>query len=250
MGNDEIKKFWDRIEGLSLAEKGHTPKRFTKLMEEIGEFSSAYLKIDGFKVDKENLSPTELRNNFLEEGIDSLIMVIDILNKEGFSYDEIAKMFSLKLNAWENVLVQKDYITKEENQKKDDPIRGGELIQNALKYLKCGEIIHSISQHDYQTCSCTNRVMVDGGLAYSKRSYRDENLIEEYCLYNDSNFEEIKNKLLWGTHGIEGDKPLMWIPLSSCDSHHLNSILRNTKKINSLHKKVIKSILKDREIED
>lgn len=43
------------------------------------------------------------------------------------------------------------------------------IIRNAIKCRKCGEVIESISSHDFKTCSC-GTCAVDGGHDYLRRS--------------------------------------------------------------------------------
>ena len=47
------------------------------------------------------------------------------------------------------------------------------IIKNAVKCLKCGDIIESVHRHDFVTCSCGN-VSVDGGKDYLRRCFQDE----------------------------------------------------------------------------
>lgn len=44
------------------------------------------------------------------------------------------------------------------------------ILKNALKCLRCGDIIESKHRHDFQTCSCGN-FSVDGGHDYIRRVY-------------------------------------------------------------------------------
>ena len=58
------------------------------------------------------------------------------------------------------------------------------VLSNEARCLKCGDVIRSLSGHDYVTCSCGN-LSVDGGKRYLKRSFRDgrdswEELSETY----------------------------------------------------------------------
>ena len=46
------------------------------------------------------------------------------------------------------------------------------IVKNAVKCLKCEDIIESIHRHDYVTCSCGN-VSVDGGTDYLRRSFKE-----------------------------------------------------------------------------
>ena len=43
------------------------------------------------------------------------------------------------------------------------------IIRNAIKCRKCGEVIESVSPHDFKTCSC-GTCAVDGGHYYLRRS--------------------------------------------------------------------------------
>lgn len=42
------------------------------------------------------------------------------------------------------------------------------IIRNAIKCNRCGDIIESVSVHDFRTCSC-GACSVDGGHYYLKR---------------------------------------------------------------------------------
>jgi len=58
------------------------------------------------------------------------------------------------------------------------------IIKNALKCLKCGDVIESKNRHDYVTCSCGN-VSVDGGLDYLRRSFIEADSWEDLSEYED-----------------------------------------------------------------
>lgn len=42
------------------------------------------------------------------------------------------------------------------------------IIKNAIQCKKCGDIIESVSEHDFKTCSC-GACSIDGGKYYLKR---------------------------------------------------------------------------------
>lgn len=42
------------------------------------------------------------------------------------------------------------------------------IIKNAIRCKKCGDIIESVSVHDFKTCSC-GACSVDGGHEYLRR---------------------------------------------------------------------------------
>lgn len=44
-----------------------------------------------------------------------------------------------------------------------------EIIVNKVKCLKCGDIIESLSVHDFKTCRC-GAISIDGGKEYLRRS--------------------------------------------------------------------------------
>ena len=47
------------------------------------------------------------------------------------------------------------------------------IIHNKIKCLKCGEIIESLTVHDFRSCSCGS-CSVDGGTVYLKRGGNPE----------------------------------------------------------------------------
>ena len=51
------------------------------------------------------------------------------------------------------------------------------IIANKAKCKKCGDIIESVSVHDFVTCSC-GAISVDGGKSYLRRSGELDNLID------------------------------------------------------------------------
>ena len=236
-----ITRMINRIKSYSDVEEAEIPTRFMKLTEELGEWSAAYLEKIGFKIGKTPKTEDELTDHVLEEGCDTLIMVLDVLFKQGFTMKEIEAKLDVKLDAWNNVIEikeQRGVIAKEN--------RWSTIIQNAMLCKKCGMIIKSTHVHDYRVCGCENNVMVDGGGEYFRCSYGEGNTSESLLLYDDSPFVEIKNKLIWGTYGKEGNNPLTWVKLIDCETDHLKAILLNCKKIGVLYSHVIETILFER----
>jgi len=80
------------LEGYGLIE------RVCKLQEEVGELSAETLKLIGFK--NSNLTENEIKKNILLEGVDCLIMSMDILSTQGYSKDEIIKMADSQISKW------------------------------------------------------------------------------------------------------------------------------------------------------
>jgi hypothetical protein len=127
------------------------------------------------------------------------------------------------------------------------------IIQNAIRIKSTGQFLVSRNRHDFQSISLAGEVIlaVDGGMDYFRR-VGDPKLYEEFSLTSEDHFNRIKARLLWGTYGRRGDKPLTWVLLRKCSTLHLKSILRdysNLKAIAGLdeyRERVIRAILKDR----
>lgn len=59
----------------------------------------------------------------------------------------------------------------------------GDIWNNSVKCLKCGDIIRSKNRHDYVECSC-GKIACDGGSWYCKRSGDLNNYEELSELFN------------------------------------------------------------------
>ena len=57
-------------------------------------------------------------------------------------------------------------MSQERPEKKEDKER--KLTRNAVKCLKCNDVIESVHRHDFRYCTCGN-IAVDGGLDYLRR---------------------------------------------------------------------------------
>lgn len=79
---------------ISLTEK------MVKLFEEGGELSQAVLKYVGSPTS--SASGGETKEHVLEECMDSLNIILDIINYFEFSQEECVLMFDKKLDKWEN----------------------------------------------------------------------------------------------------------------------------------------------------
>lgn len=113
------------------------------------------------------------------------------------------------------------------------------LIQNAFEYD--GVIYNSTHVHDFvQTpdgAYCT-----DGGLEYLRRNFfcdGDYEDIKDLTLDSNSTIEEICNKLVWGTYGINGDQPLKWVRIADMTDSHRLAVLENCQNIGALAKYVL-----------
>lgn len=82
-------------------------KKFIKLSEEAGELAAAYLEEDGFKVRKVAKTDEELRDHILEEGVDSIMVIMDILACKEFTYEQICNKMWDKLHEWKTNIENK-----------------------------------------------------------------------------------------------------------------------------------------------
>ena len=98
------------------------------------------------------------------------------------------------------------------------------LIRNAIQ-TPDGTIIESRSQHDYVAYTDANgrEYMVDGGLAYLRRSANGDEI--DMSLYNDQPHEVQRDVLTWGTYGINGDQPLQYKSIADMDTGHLEAVV-------------------------
>lgn len=64
------------------------------------------------------------------------------------------------------------------------------LKRNAIKCLDCEVVIESTYRHDYRTCGCPNRAMVDGGLDYQRYGAMNLNKIEDLSEFEDDNADQ------------------------------------------------------------
>lgn len=59
-----------------------------------------------------------------------------------------------------------------------------ELRRNAVRCLRCDDVVESWHRHDFKTCRCGD-VSVDGGLDYARRVFRPEAKYEELSERNE-----------------------------------------------------------------
>ena len=100
-----------------------------------------------------------------------------------------------------------------------------QLVYNAVRCLECDELLVSCHVHDYKTCSCPNKAMVDGGTVYSRYGAMSIDNIEKIDIYDDDDFEIVRKYAVRGSRGPNGDKPLSYIAICDMDDDYLQSVL-------------------------
>lgn len=58
------------------------------------------------------------------------------------------------------------------------------IKHNMIKCLKCGDVIESVSVHDFRWCSC-HSCAVDGGKEYLRRCFNTREDFEELSEYEE-----------------------------------------------------------------
>ena len=102
-----IDNIWDKAIELSHKETGTILHKTTKLNEEVGELNAAVLLKDGYKFNKHNLSESQINQNIIDEAADTLLVLIDLIDKAGFTKDDLIKSVSKGLGNWENVVISR-----------------------------------------------------------------------------------------------------------------------------------------------
>jgi hypothetical protein len=99
------------------------------------------------------------------------------------------------------------------------------LLRNSAKCLVCLDVLVSLEQHDFNSCSCGN-LSVDGGKAYTKRLCKGgRETYKELSLCSDSPHGELRDKLERGGRGIDGRQPLTWVKIKDINDNWLNSLI-------------------------
>ena len=98
------------------------------------------------------------------------------------------------------------------------------LIRNSFS-TPDGTVLISRSRHDYQTHTDANGkwYMIDGGLDYLKRTGEDDQV--DLTMWDIEPHSVQREVLQWGTFGINGDQPLMYINIADMSSDHIGAVL-------------------------
>jgi len=100
-----------------------------------------------------------------------------------------------------------------------------QLVYNAVKCHECEETIVSYSVHDYKTCGCDNRAMVDGGLDYARYGAMNMDKITSINIYADDDFEIVRQHATRGSRGKNNSLKLSYVKLCDMEDDHLVKVL-------------------------
>ena len=74
--------------------------KMVKLQEEVGEIATAHLKELNLKPRAEGASTFSVRENKKEEYADALIVILDLILADGFSFEEIEEEMQKGIKKW------------------------------------------------------------------------------------------------------------------------------------------------------
>lgn len=100
---EEVYKF---IKKLANKDGADAEKLTLKAMEELGELSTALLQESGYKSTKKSKKLVKL--NQLEEACDVIICMMGIIEKKGWSHEQIINMLGMKSKKWEKTLEKRN----------------------------------------------------------------------------------------------------------------------------------------------
>lgn len=112
------------------------------------------------------------------------------------------------------------------------------ILQNAVKITEKDKVtyLNSTHRHDFVAYEFENgeQYHLDGGTDYIKRgcgSIPGGAKIEDYSLKESSIPFEIRHKLMWGSRGKDGKRPLKYAPFAELELDHLKAILDYSSKL-------------------
>ena len=100
-----------------------------------------------------------------------------------------------------------------------------QLVYNSVTCQECMETIVSYHRHDYNTCSCPNNAMVDGGTAYLRYGAKDMSKIKIFAVYADDNFQIVRKFATRGGRGKDGKEPLTYVAIADMNDNWLEAVL-------------------------
>jgi hypothetical protein len=117
------------------------------------------------------------------------------------------------------------------------------LIQNAIRNKFDKLYYHSNHVHDFVTFPIDNSFpdsygFIDGGCSYVRTNVSTD-LVEDYCLFENSTDDEVFQKLLWGTYGKSGKEEYKLVLIKDCTKEHLEAILKTQQPLSPLYTRII-----------
>ncbi len=110
-----------------------------------------------------------------------------------------------------------------------------------------GTCLISMHRHDYNAHKDNNGELyfIDGETEYIRTSFNNTSAKIE-PLYLESDFEEIRYYIQWGTYGKDGNQPYKKKSLCDLDTDHIKAILKTQLQISNVLRACFKEELKYR----
>lgn len=121
------------------------------------------------------------------------------------------------------------------------------IIRNRIR-TPDGTVLESRHRHDYVSYTDANgeTYMVDGGTSYLRRSINNEPYEDLTVTLADAH-DVVRENLLWGSYGKDGDQPLKLVCLADMDTDHIQACLDNVANIVPSFRTAMETELKYRE---
>jgi hypothetical protein len=100
-----------------------------------------------------------------------------------------------------------------------------QLVYNAVTCVECLKTIVSYHRHDYKLCGCKNEAMVDGGTDYIRYGGKNLKKVVHHAVYDDDDFEKVRQYATRGSRGKDGLQPLSYIAICNMDDDYLQAVL-------------------------
>jgi hypothetical protein len=100
-----------------------------------------------------------------------------------------------------------------------------QIVYNAVTCLACHKTLESRNRHDFKSCDCPNRAIVDGGHDYTRYGAEDMSKLIKHTLYLTDPHEKLREAVSWGTYGKEGKDPLRHVKIKDMSDEHLNAVI-------------------------
>jgi len=103
-------------------------------------------------------------------------------------------------------------------------VKSRQIVANYSRCRACGTVLQSLSGHDYKTCPCDNKTMVDGGLGYGRYGGVDMDLVENWQVFADEPFEKVRQHMYRTGFGKSGRDHFRITRLFEMTDEHLQAM--------------------------
>ena len=103
-----------------------------------------------------------------------------------------------------------------------------QIILNRVQCKNCGQVLTSYNRHDYKTCECENKTMVDGGNEYQRYGGLNLDLVDvSPTVYLSDDHKLNRVSAHWGNRGKDGKQSLSYKSVADMSNDHINNIIKD-----------------------